>query len=51
MYTYRKGGITMDQEFRKKTFRGAKIEDMILELENLSALCEEKAQKIEEMGR
>jgi len=33
----------MDQDFRKKTFRGAKIEDIILELEKLSALCEEKS--------
>ncbi|MCY8232559.1 ClpX C4-type zinc finger protein [Priestia endophytica] len=41
----------MDQDFRKKTFRGAKIEDMILELENLSAICEEKSQKSEEMER
>ncbi|WP_192800092.1 ClpX C4-type zinc finger protein [Priestia endophytica] len=41
----------MDQDFRKKTFRGAKIEDMILELENLSALCEEKSQQSKEMGK
>ena len=34
----------MDQEFRKKIFRGAKIEDIILELERLGTLCEEKAQ-------
>ena len=33
----------MDRDFRKKTFRGAKIEDIILELEKLSALCEEKS--------
>ena len=33
----------MDQDFRKKTFRGAKIEDIILELEKLSTLCEEKS--------
>ncbi|GAB6929307.1 hypothetical protein JCM10914A_32900 [Paenibacillus sp. JCM 10914] len=30
----------MDQDFRKKMFRGAKIEDTILELEKLSQLCE-----------
>ncbi|MDQ0157626.1 hypothetical protein J2S07_003971 [Robertmurraya andreesenii] len=28
----------MDQDFRKKMFRGAKIEDVILELEKLSQL-------------
>ena len=32
----------MEQDFRKKTFRGAKIEDIILELEKLSSLCEAK---------
>ncbi|CAM4429707.1 ClpX C4-type zinc finger protein [Paenibacillus tarimensis] len=32
----------MDQDFRKKTFRGAKIEDVILELEKLTELCEDK---------
>ena len=34
----------MEQDFRKKIFRGAKIEDIILELERLGILCEEKAQ-------
>lgn len=48
MYTCQKGSVTMDQDFRKKTFRGAKIEDMILELENLSALCEGKSQQSEQ---
>lgn len=33
----------MEQDFRKKNFRGAKIEDIILEVENLCRLCEEKA--------
>lgn len=41
----------MDQEFRKKTFRGAKIEDVILELEKLSTLCEEKAKKSDQLER
>lgn len=41
----------MDQDFRKKTFRGAKIEDVILELEKLSLLCEEKAKNSDEIER
>ncbi|AWB43493.1 hypothetical protein DCC85_04155 [Paenibacillus sp. CAA11] len=41
----------MDQDFRKKTFRGAKIEDVILELEKLSDLCEEKAKDSEQLER
>ncbi|KGA98464.1 hypothetical protein AJ85_02790 [Alkalihalobacillus alcalophilus ATCC 27647 = CGMCC 1.3604] len=35
----------MDQDFRKKTFRGAKIEDVILELKKLINLCETKSSK------
>lgn len=41
----------MDHDFRKKTFRGAKIEDTILELEKLSALCEEKSQSGDQLER
>ncbi|MCM3783471.1 ClpX C4-type zinc finger protein [Neobacillus mesonae] len=41
----------MDQEFRKKTFRGAKIEDTIMELEKLSALCEDKVKTSQETER
>ncbi|MFJ7737687.1 ClpX C4-type zinc finger protein [Lysinibacillus sp. NPDC097287] len=41
----------MDQDFRKKTFRGAKIEDTILELEKLSLLCEEKSKGSEQLER
>ncbi|WP_054954927.1 ClpX C4-type zinc finger protein [Paenibacillus dakarensis] len=41
----------MDQDFRKKTFRGAKIEDMILELEKLSKLCEEKSKSSDQLER
>ncbi|QTL52393.1 ClpX C4-type zinc finger protein [Priestia aryabhattai] len=32
----------MDNDFRKKTFRGAKIEDTIIEFEKLIKLCEER---------
>ena len=41
----------MDQNFRKKTFRGAKIEDIILELEKLSSLCEEKSKSSDQLER
>ena len=41
----------MDQDFRKKTFRGAKIEDIILELEKLSSLCEEKSKSSDHLER
>lgn len=41
----------MEQDFRKKTFRGAKIEDVILELEKLSLLCEEKSKSSEQLER
>ncbi|WP_106767918.1 ClpX C4-type zinc finger protein [Paenibacillus faecalis] len=41
----------MDQEFRKKTFRGAKIEDTILELEKLSQVCEEKVHSSQQVER
>ncbi|WP_100402583.1 ClpX C4-type zinc finger protein [Bacillus sp. FJAT-42315] len=41
----------MDQDFRKKTFRGAKIEDVILELEKLSSLCEEKVKNSDVLDR
>lgn len=41
----------MDQDFRKKTFRGAKIEDTILELEKLSSLCDEKSKSSEALER
>ncbi|MGM9927793.1 MAG: ClpX C4-type zinc finger protein [Bacillus sp. (in: firmicutes)] len=41
----------MEQDFRKKTFRGAKIEDVILELEKLSSLCEEKSQSSDQLER
>ena len=41
----------MEQDFRKKTFRGAKIEDVILELEKLSSLCEEKSKGCEQLER
>lgn len=41
----------MEQDFRKKTFRGAKIEDIILELEKLSSLCEEKSSNSEQLER
>jgi len=41
----------MDQDFRKKTFRGAKIEDIILELEKLSSLCEEKSKSSDQLER
>ncbi|UQZ35182.1 hypothetical protein C2I18_17625 [Paenibacillus sp. PK3_47] len=39
------------EDFRKKNFRGAKIEDMILELEKLSSLCEEKANSSDQLER
>lgn len=41
----------MEKDFRKKTFRGAKIEDVILELEKLSLLCEEKSKSSEQLER
>lgn len=41
----------MEQDFRKKLFRGAKIEDTIKELENLSHLCEEKVKNSEQLDR
>lgn len=41
----------MDQDFRKKTFRGAKIEDVILELEKLSQLCEVKTKDSQQLER
>ncbi|MDF1509876.1 ClpX C4-type zinc finger protein [Robertmurraya sp. DFI.2.37] len=41
----------MEQDFRKKTFRGAKVEDIILELEKLSSLCDEKSRNSEELTR
>ena len=41
----------MEQDFRKKTFRGAKIEDVILELEKLSLVCEEKSKGSEQLER
>ena len=41
----------MEYDFRKKTFRGAKIEDVILELEKLSLLCEEKSQSSKQLER
>lgn len=41
----------MDQDFRKKTIRGAKIEDLILELEKLSSLCEEKSNNSDQLER
>ena len=45
------GGVRLDQDFRKKTFRGAKIEDVILEVEKLSLLCEEKSISSEQIER
>ena len=51
MYTNRVEVLGMEQDFRKKTFRGAKIEDVILELEKLSLLCEEKAKGCEPLER
>jgi len=41
----------MDQDFRKKMFRGAKIEDVILELEKLSQLCEVKTKDSQQIER
>ncbi|RAL25635.1 ClpX C4-type zinc finger protein [Thermoflavimicrobium daqui] len=41
----------MSQEFRRRTFRGAKIEDIIIELQKLSQLCEEKINKYESLER
>lgn len=41
----------MQQDFRKKTFRDAKIEDVILELEKLSSLCEEKSKSSDPLER
>lgn len=41
----------MDEDFRKKMFRGAKIEDVILELEKLSSLCEEKSKSSDQLER
>lgn len=41
----------MDQDFRKKMFRGAKIEDIILELEKLSQLCEVKTKDSQQIER
>ncbi|WP_110926364.1 ClpX C4-type zinc finger protein [Bacillus massiliglaciei] len=41
----------MDEKFRKKTFRGAKIENIILETEKLSSLCEEKSKGSDQLER
>ena len=41
----------MDQDFRKKTFRGAKVEDVIRELEKLISLCEEKSNSSKQLER
>ncbi|WP_312024352.1 hypothetical protein [Bacillus canaveralius] len=41
----------MEQEIRKKTFRGAKIEDVILELDKLSSLCQEKSKSSDQLER
>lgn len=41
----------MDQDFRKKMFRGAKIEDVIIELEKLSSLCDEKSKSSDKLER
>ncbi|ALS26240.1 ClpX C4-type zinc finger domain-containing protein [Paenibacillus sp. 32O-W] len=55
MYTivYKKefGVMAVDQDFRKKLFRGAKIEDVIMELEKLSQLCEEKTKNSQSLER
>jgi hypothetical protein len=37
--------------FSKKTFRGAKIEDIIIELEKLSQLCEQKINTSDQLER
>ena len=49
MCTRNKRCYFMEQDFRKKTFRGAKIEDVILELEKLSSLCETKSKSSEQL--
>ncbi|GAK14525.1 ClpX C4-type zinc finger protein [Geomicrobium sp. JCM 19039] len=49
MYTHLNEVIDIDRGFRKKTFRGAKIEDLILELEKLSSLCEEKSNRSDQI--
>ncbi|GAA0360102.1 ClpX C4-type zinc finger protein [Bacillus horti] len=41
----------MDKDFRKKTFRGAKIEDHIIEVERLANLCEQKIKETENTDR
>ncbi|MDL4839870.1 ClpX C4-type zinc finger protein [Aquibacillus rhizosphaerae] len=41
----------MDEDFRKKMFRGAKVEDVIMELEKLSSLCEEKSKSSNQLER
>ena len=41
----------MEQDFHKNTFLEAKIEEMILELENLSSLCEEKSKSSDQLER
>ncbi|MCM3623638.1 ClpX C4-type zinc finger protein [Brevibacillus borstelensis] len=41
----------MDRDFRKKTFRGAKIEDIIQEFERLIQLCEQNRDKSDSLDR
>lgn len=41
----------LEKDFRKKTFRGAKIEDVIIEFEKLAQLCEEKIKASAETER
>ncbi|MEJ8547300.1 ClpX C4-type zinc finger protein [Brevibacillus borstelensis] len=41
----------MDQDFRKKTFRGAKIEDTIQELDKLIELCEKNRANSDSLDR
>jgi hypothetical protein len=41
----------VDSDFQKNTFRGAKIEDVILEVEKLIQLCEEKTRNSQSLER
>ncbi len=41
----------MEQDSHKKTSRGVNIEDLILELEKLISLCEEKSEGSEQLDR
>jgi hypothetical protein len=48
----REGEVSkVDRNSQKNTFHEAKIEDIILELEKLSQLCEEKITKSEQLER